>query len=167
MTGCEDLLEDLGIVGSVFSDREENASRAFVGQRLEDGGRVLRPRAVVKGQHDFLVAQEIKLFEMFETKSGSTGGVDLDDTADPERVGIGAGAAWPPQAWRPERRRQAWRRSWQVEFATRPHRSRKVKSRLQRSILSQLAWWLSLFSDRAETPVFYGYVAQFPAPYPS
>ena len=70
MAGGENLLEDFGIIGSVFSDREENASRAFVGQRLEDGGRVLRPRAVVKGQHDFLVAQEIQLLEMLEAKSG-------------------------------------------------------------------------------------------------
>src|SRR5579872_196255 len=75
----------------MLADREEDAGRALVGQRLEDGGRILRPRTVVKGQHDLLVAQEVELLEMLEAETRPTGGVDLDDAADPERIRIGAG----------------------------------------------------------------------------
>jgi hypothetical protein len=59
----------------------------------------------------------------------------------------------PPQLLRPEQGlRQVWRRSWQAGFATTPLRSRKVKSRLQRSILPQSASWVFLvfWPPRAE-----------------
>ena len=56
-------------------------------------GRVHRPRAVVEGQHHFLVAQEVELLEMLEAEAGAAGGVDLDGAADAERVRIVAGGS--------------------------------------------------------------------------
>ena len=81
------------MVGRVLADREEDAGRAFFRQRLQHGGRIDRPWAVVEGQHHFLVAQEVELLEMLEAESGAAGGVDLDGAADAERVGIVAGRA--------------------------------------------------------------------------
>ena len=58
-------------------------------QRLEDHRRVVRPGAVVEGQHDFVVAQEIVLLEMLEAEGGAAGGVDLDDARrDPCASGL-------------------------------------------------------------------------------
>src|SRR6202012_2536849 len=91
MPGGGDLFQDLRIIGRVFADREENAGRALVRERLEDGWCVLRSRAVAEGQNDFLVAQEVELFEVLESKTRTAGRVDLDDAADAERVRVGAG----------------------------------------------------------------------------
>jgi hypothetical protein len=44
----------------MLADREEHRLGAFVGERLEHGGRVDRPRAVIEGQHDFLVGQKVE-----------------------------------------------------------------------------------------------------------
>ena len=44
----------------VLADREEHRLGALVGQRLEHRRRIVRPRAVVEGQHHFVVAQEIE-----------------------------------------------------------------------------------------------------------
>ena len=82
-------LENFRIVGGVLADREERGPHAFIGQRLEHGGRG-RPRAVVEGQHHFLVAQEVVLLEVLEAEARAAGGVDLDRAADAERVRIGA-----------------------------------------------------------------------------
>ena len=88
---ASNLLEDFRVVGRVLADREEHRRGAFVGQRLQHRRRVARPRAVVEGQHDFLVGQEIELLEMLEAETRSAGGVDFDHAADAERIGIGAG----------------------------------------------------------------------------
>ena len=69
MAGRVNLLDDFRIVGGVLADREEDAGGAFVRQRLQHRGRIQRPRAVVEGQHHFLVAQEIELLEMFEAEA--------------------------------------------------------------------------------------------------
>jgi hypothetical protein len=63
----------------------------LVGQRLEHRRRVDRPRTVIEGQHDFLVAEKIDLLEMFEAEAGAARGVDFNHTGNPKRVGIGAG----------------------------------------------------------------------------
>ncbi len=70
------------MVGGVLADREEDAGGAFFRERLQYRGRVHRPRAVVKGQHHFLVAQEVEFLEMFEAEAGTARGVDLDRAAD-------------------------------------------------------------------------------------
>src|SRR5262249_39736584 len=62
-------------------------------QRLQHGGRVAEPRAVVEGQHHFLLLQEVELLEMLEAEAGAASGVDFDGAADTERVRIGAGGA--------------------------------------------------------------------------
>ena len=86
MSGRDHLLEDFRIIGRVLADREEDAGGAFLRQRLQDRGRIDRPRAVVERQHHFLVAQEIELLEMLEAETGAAGGVDFDGAADAERV---------------------------------------------------------------------------------
>ena len=63
------------------------ALHAFVGQRLEHRRRG-RPRAVVEGQHDFVVAQEVVLLEMLEAEARAAGGVDLDGAGHAERIRI-------------------------------------------------------------------------------
>src|SRR6185312_4531200 len=46
--------------------------------------------AVVEGQHNFLVAQEVIGLEVVEAEAGTTGGVDLDGTLHAERVRVAA-----------------------------------------------------------------------------
>jgi hypothetical protein len=46
------------------------------------------PRAVVEGQHDFFVAQEIVLLEVLGPECRTAGGVDFDDTRQADGVGI-------------------------------------------------------------------------------
>ena len=57
----------------MLADLEECRFQAFVGQRLENGRRVARPRPVVEGQNDCLAAQEVVLLEMLETEAGTAG----------------------------------------------------------------------------------------------
>ena len=66
------------MIGGVLADREEHRLGAFVGERLEHGGRIARPRTVIEGQHDFLVGEEVELLEMLEAEARSARGVDLD-----------------------------------------------------------------------------------------
>ena len=145
MTGRHHLLEDFGIVGGVLADREEDAGGAFIRERLQHGGRVHRPWAVVEGQHHFLVAQEVELLEMLEAETGAAGGVDLDGAADAERVGIVAGRTGPGgrspagRGQRPERPVAPPRRLWWVVTATTPRSMPTAKPRLQRSTLPQYA----------------------------
>ena len=89
MARSENLLQDFRIVGRMLADRKENSGGAFVGQRLQHRGGVDRPRAIVKCQHDFVIAQEIELLEVFEAESGAAGGVDFNHAGYAERVGIG------------------------------------------------------------------------------
>src|SRR3954451_4310846 len=86
MPGSRNLLQDFGIVGRVFADRKENAGRTFVRECLQDRGGVDRPRSIVKGQHDFMVAQEIQLLEVLETEARSSRGIDFDGAANSKRV---------------------------------------------------------------------------------
>jgi hypothetical protein len=77
--GGNHLLGDLRAPSGVLADLEEGRLQAFVGKLLEHGGRVARPRAVVEGQDDFLVAQEVVLLEMLEAEAGTAGRIDLDN----------------------------------------------------------------------------------------
>ena len=90
VAGGEDLAENFRMIGRVLADREEQPLGAFVRQRLEHGGRG-RPWAVVEGQHDLLVGQEIELLVLQEAEAGSARGVDHDRAADAQPIGIGAG----------------------------------------------------------------------------
>ena len=127
MAGRHHLLEDFGIVGGVLADREEDAGGAFLRQRLQDRGRIHRPRTVVERQHHFLVAQEVELLEMLEAETGTAGGVDLDGAADAERVRIVAGRAGRDRRRRRGRGRRCLRREeprpWRVQ-RLRPRRAR-------------------------------------------
>ena len=72
------------------ADREEDRLGAVRGERREHRRRVLRPGAVVEGQHHLAFAQEIVALEMLEAEAGAAGGVDLDHPRDPQRIGIAA-----------------------------------------------------------------------------
>jgi hypothetical protein len=85
------LLEDTGLVGGMQADREEDRLGAVRGQRGEHVRRVLRPGAVVEGQHDLAFAQKIVALEVLEAEAGPAGGVDLDRAGDAQAVGIAAG----------------------------------------------------------------------------
>src|ERR1700729_3962881 len=50
MAGRGHLLENLGMVARMLADREEQTLGAFVRERLQNRGRVSRPRPVVEGQ---------------------------------------------------------------------------------------------------------------------
>ena len=91
MAGRGHLPQNFGMIGGVLADREEHRLGAFIGERLEHGGRIGRPRAVVECQHDFLVGQEVELLEMLEAEARSAGGVDFHHAADAQRIRIGAG----------------------------------------------------------------------------
>ena len=52
------------------------------GARGEHGGGVLRPGAVVKGEHYLAFAQEIMALEVLESEAGAPGGVDFDHPRD-------------------------------------------------------------------------------------
>ena len=99
MAGGCNLAEDFRIVGGVLADREEDRLDAFVGERLEHR-RSGRPRAVVEGQHDLMIAQEVELLEMLEAEARPAGGVDLDRARDAERVRI---VAFGGRTWRRRR----------------------------------------------------------------
>ena len=63
----------------VLADLKERGFQTLIGQRLEHRRRALRPGAIVEGQDDLLVAQEVVLLEVLEAESGSARRVDLDD----------------------------------------------------------------------------------------
>jgi hypothetical protein len=93
VAGRINLLEDFRIVGRVLADGEEDAGGAFFGQRLQHCGCVAEPWAVVKGEHHFLLFQEVELLEVLEAEAGTARGVDLDGAADTECVRIAASRA--------------------------------------------------------------------------
>src|SRR5262245_21304767 len=88
--GCGHLLEDAGLVGGVQADREEDRLGAMRGERGEHRRGVLRPGAVVEGEHYLAFAQEIMALEVLEAEAGAAGGVDLDHPRDPQGIGIAA-----------------------------------------------------------------------------
>ena len=71
----------------MLADNEERGPHALIGQCLQYGRRS-RPRAIVKGEQDFIVAKEVMLFEMFKTETRSARCVDLDGARNPKRIRI-------------------------------------------------------------------------------
>jgi hypothetical protein len=59
--GCGHLLEDAGLVGGMQADREEDRLSAVCGEGGEHCRGVVRPGAVVEGEHHLAFAQEIML----------------------------------------------------------------------------------------------------------
>src|SRR3974377_265394 len=100
-SGGSELFSQIGTPSRVFADLEECRLGAVVLQRLEHHRRVSRPWAIVEGQSDFLIAQEIILFEMLGSKRGATRRIDLNHSRQPERVGIIARSnRLPRHRWR-------------------------------------------------------------------
>jgi len=88
--GCGHLLEDARLVGGVQADREEDRLGAVRGERGEHRRGVLRPGAVVEGEHDLAFAQEIMALEVLEAEAGAARGVDFDHPRDTQGIGIAA-----------------------------------------------------------------------------
>src|SRR6516162_2235411 len=93
-SGGSELSGQIGAPSRVFADLKECRLGAVVLQRLEHHRRVARPGAVIEGQGDFLIAQEIILLEMLSSERGATCRIDLNDSREPERVGIVARSDW-------------------------------------------------------------------------
>src|SRR5690349_18855537 len=93
MAGSINLLGDFRIVGRVFADFEEDAGGALLRQRLQHRRRVALPGAVVEGEDDLLLLEEVQLLEMLEAKTRTARGIDLDRAGDAERVRIVASCA--------------------------------------------------------------------------
>src|SRR5215472_9937571 len=106
-SGGGECFGQIGSPSRVFADLKECRLGAVVLQRLEHHRRVFRPGTVVEGQSDFLIAQEIILLEMLGSERRATGRIDLNDSREPERVGIIASSNW---RWR-QRGRWKSRRS--------------------------------------------------------
>ena len=70
MPGGGHLLEDAGLVGGMQADREEDRLGAMGGERGEHRWGVLRPGAVVEGEHYLAFAQEIMALEILESEAG-------------------------------------------------------------------------------------------------
>ena len=77
--GLNHLFGDFGMPHCVLADVKERGFQTLIGQRLEHRRRALPPGAIVEGQDDLLVAQEVVPLEVLEAESGAAGGVDLDD----------------------------------------------------------------------------------------
>src|SRR6266567_6678171 len=102
-SGGSELFSQIRAPSRVFADLKECRLGAVVLQRLEHHRRVARPGAVVERQSNFLIAQEIILLEMFGSKRRATCRIDLNDSREPERVGIIAHSKWP------RRQRGSWK----------------------------------------------------------
>src|SRR6516164_6504865 len=93
-SGGSELFSQIGAPSCMFADLEECRFGAVVLQRLEHHRRVSGPWAVVEGQSDFLIAQEIILFEMLGSERRATCRIDLNDSREPEGVRIIASSNW-------------------------------------------------------------------------
>src|SRR5215471_9648201 len=98
-SGSSELFSQIGAPSRVFADLKECRLGAVVLQGLEHHRRVSRPGAIVEGQSDFLIAQEIILLEMLGSERRATRRIDFDDSREPERIGIIARSKW----WRRRR----------------------------------------------------------------
>ena len=85
---CRDLLQDLGMPGRMLADGEEDRLSAVLIERGEHGGGRAGPGAVVEGQHDLAVPEEIVLVEVLDTESRTAGGVDLDSADDADCIRV-------------------------------------------------------------------------------
>src|SRR3974390_3012743 len=87
-SGGGEFFGQIGSPSRVFADLEKCRLGAVVLQRLEHHRRVSRPRPIVERQSDFLIAQEIILFEMLGSECRATRRIDFNDSREPDRIGI-------------------------------------------------------------------------------
>ena len=71
VTGCGDLLEDLGMPQRVLADREERRLGAMLGQGVEHGARIVGPGTVVEREHHLLQQQEVVHLVLLEAEPGT------------------------------------------------------------------------------------------------
>ena len=92
-------LENFRMIGRMLADREEGCTQALVGERLQHRGGISGPRAIIEGQHDFVVPQEVVALEMLGAEAGTAGGVDLDHAGHAHGVWIGASDGLRRRSW--------------------------------------------------------------------
>src|SRR6516162_1619773 len=92
--GGGECFGQIGAPSCVFADLKECRLGAAVLQRLEYHRRVSGPWAIVEGQRDFLIAQEIILFEMLGSERRATCRIYLNESREPEGVRIIASSNW-------------------------------------------------------------------------
>ena len=63
----------------MLSDRKKEGLGALIGERLEHSRRMTRPRTIVEGEHNFLVAQEIISLEVLKAEARPAGRVDFNN----------------------------------------------------------------------------------------
>src|SRR6266545_5101719 len=83
--GCY-LLEDARLIGGVLADREEDRLGAMCRERGEHSRSIPWPGAIVEGQHDLALAQEVVVLEMLEAEAWAAGGVDFDHAGNAEGI---------------------------------------------------------------------------------
>jgi hypothetical protein len=79
-SGGSEFFRQIGAPSRVFANLKECRLGTVVLQRLEDHRRVARPGAVVEGQGNFLITQEIILLEMLGSERRTTCRIDLNDS---------------------------------------------------------------------------------------
>ena len=80
----------------------------YLGKRSEHCRGVLRPGAVVEGEHDLAFAQKIMALEVLESEAGAAGGVDLDNSRHAQSVWIsGASVSLRPHKTPTQRQNEA------------------------------------------------------------
>ena len=72
----------------MLTNWEEHGFGAVLCQRLKYGWRIAGPRTVVEGEHYFPITEEIVGFEVLESETRSSSGVDFNDTCDAESLRI-------------------------------------------------------------------------------
>ena len=88
----------------MLADRKEDTGRAFVLKRLQNRWCIDRPRAVVEGEDDFLIAKEVELLEMFKAKTQRAPIIDITvlsnfpDTRVDESTAVTWKKFWPSAA---------------------------------------------------------------------
>src|SRR5262245_10673339 len=93
-SGGSELFSQIRSPSCVLADLEECRLGAVVQQRFEHHRRVSRPGAIVEGQNYFPIAQKIILLEVLGSERRAACRINLNDSREPERVGIVARSNW-------------------------------------------------------------------------
>ena len=100
VAGGGDLLEDFGMPDRVLADREEYRLGALRRERREHRRRILRPGAVIEGQHDLAVRRKSMLLKCSKPKPGPPV-VSISTTrATPSASGLPGQTALAIGGWR-------------------------------------------------------------------
>ncbi len=88
MAGIVDAPHEGGVGTSHFADQEIGRLHALRGERVENDVRVGRDRAVVEGDHDFMIVERQRLRILHAADAGEFSRSNRQRPAGPERVRI-------------------------------------------------------------------------------